>query len=201
MMMNNCFRIGLFSLSLAFPLGLTANLSQHANYYLSKSSTVLINTERYHLQQALHKLNQQEFEYAWSELAFVLHYFPNHPQALALLSDLSIQTGQTARAKRYFERALQLFPEDAATYNLYGQLLMRDEKYADAVNQFKRALLFDNRSPEYHYQLSLAYLALQNYAQANKEAQLAQFKGHDITPLKNKLLSLDAWKPTKKQGA
>lgn len=194
-------RMGLLSLSLTLPVGLMANLPQHANYYLSKSSTVLSNTEKYHLQQALHKIEQKEFEHAWSELAFVLHYFPNHPEALMLLSDLSVTMGQTERATRYFERALQLYPEDAPTYSLYGHLLMRNAKYNEAINQFKKATLLDSRSAEYHYQLSLAYLALQNYALANKEAQLAQFKGHNIAPIKNKLLSLDAWKSGKKQGA
>lgn len=200
-MMLNCFRVGLFSLTIAFQPVLMANLPQHSNYYLSQSTTMLENTEKYHLQQALHKLEQQELEHAWSELAFVLHYYPNHPRALTLLSELSVKMEQPARAARYFERALQLYPEDAPTYGLYGEFLMRNAKYNEAVAQFKKAILLDNRTANYHYQLSLAYLALQNYAQANKEAQLAQFKGHDIAPLKNKLLSVDAWKPAKKQGA
>jgi Tfp pilus assembly protein PilF len=200
-MMLKYFRVGLISLSISLHPVLMANLPQHSNYYQSQSSTLLENTEKFHLQQALHKLEQQDHEHAWSELAFVLHYFPNHPRALALLCELSLKMEQSSRATRYLERAIQLYPEEAATYGLFGQFLMQNAKYTDAVAQFKKAILLDNLNSNYHYQLSLAYLALQNYALANKEAQLAQFKGHDIAPLKEKLLSVDAWKPTKKQGA
>ena len=122
---------------------LMANISQPADYYLSIHSPLLVKTEQYHLQQAIDKLLQQDLEQAWNELAFVLHYFPNHPKALSLLSDLSFKMKQPARAKRYFERALSLYPDHASTYTLYGEFLMRDAKYTEAVSQFKKAAVLD----------------------------------------------------------
>lgn len=146
----------LLSLSLAFHPGSQASFSQTANYYLSLNTTLLTKTEQYHLEQALRKLNEQNFEQAWNELAFVLHYFPNHPKALALLSDLSFKLGQPIRAKRYFERALSLYPDHAPTYALYGEFLMRDSKFSLAITQFKKAIILDKYALEYQNQLSLA---------------------------------------------
>lgn len=148
--------VSLISLSLAFPTGLQANFSQTTNYYLSLKSPFLAKTEQYHLEQAQRKLNEQDFEQAWNELAFVLHYFPNHPKALSLLSDLSFKLQQPIRAKRYFERALSLYPDHAPTYSLYGEFLIRDAKYTLAITQFKKAIVLDKNSSEYQNQLSLA---------------------------------------------
>lgn len=148
--------ISLISLSLAFHSGLQASFSQTANYYLSLNTALLAKTEKYHLEQAQRKLNDQDFEQAWNELAFVLHYFPNHPKALSLLSDLSFQLQQPLRAKRYFERALSLYPDHAPTYALYGEFLRRDAKYSLAIVQFKKAVILDKNTPEYQNQLSLA---------------------------------------------
>lgn len=148
--------ICLISWGLAFHPGLQASFSQTTNYYLSLNTPLLTKTEQYHLAQAIRKLDEQDFEQAWNELAFVLHYFPNHPKALALLSDLSFTIGQPVRAKRYFERALSLYPDHASTYALYGEFLMRDSKYSLAITQFKKAVILDRTSVEYQNQLSLA---------------------------------------------
>lgn len=143
-------------LSLTFHPSSQASFPQAANYYLSLNTALLTKTEQHHLEQALHKLNEEDLEQAWSELAFVLHYFPNHPKALALLSDLSFKLGQPIRAKRYFERALSLYPAHAPTYALYGEFLMRDSKYSLAIAQFKKAIILDKNALEYQNQLSLA---------------------------------------------
>jgi Tfp pilus assembly protein PilF len=146
----------LFSLGLAFHSGLQAKFSQTTNYYLSINTPLLTKTEQHHLEQALRKLNEQDLEQAWNELAFVLHYFPNHPKALALLSDLSFKLAQPIRAKRYFERALSLYPDHAPTYALYGEFLMRDSKYSLAVAQFKKATILDKHTLVYQNQLNFA---------------------------------------------
>ena len=93
------------------------------NYYESLSNLTLKQMEKYHLAQGIEKTKEGHWEYAISEYAFILHYFPNHPQVLALLSDLSIKHHQTERAAKYFERAVILFPQDRKTEEMYKTFL------------------------------------------------------------------------------
>jgi predicted Zn-dependent protease len=95
------------------------------NYYQSTSTDWLNQTEHYHLEQGIEKAKLGQWEYAWSEYAFMLHYFPNHPRALELMADLSIQMKQTDRASKYFERAIDLYPNDATTQAMYHAFLQK----------------------------------------------------------------------------
>lgn len=138
--MNVNLRIGLLLLTLAAPLHSLAHLSHPTDYYNAQNTPLLTQAETTHLQQALNKLDLHENDAAWSELGFILHYFPNHPTALILIGELAQQMGHPERATRYYERAIALYPHHAATYNLYGKFLMQTAKYPQAAVQFKKAL-------------------------------------------------------------
>lgn len=160
-MIMTYFRVGLLSLSVLSSQGM-ANITRHYNYYHSGNSTFLESTEKFHLEQARHKQAQGETEQAWNELAFVLHYFPNHPQALEQIGELGLKTNQVPRAHRYFERAIQLYPLESKTRYLYGVSLMRNAKYNDAITQFKEAVRLDPPSLDAQNQLKVAQLKNKN---------------------------------------
>jgi tetratricopeptide (TPR) repeat protein len=170
------------------------------NYYQAPPSDLLQKVEKYHLQQGISQAKQGKFEYAWSEYAFMLHYFPNHPRALQLMGELSIQMEQTSRAMKYFERALSLYPDDAVTYGLYGKFLHKMGLYQDAVKQYQKAAALDNHHAEYHYDLGLAYFALKDFDKANRAAQIAYQQGISLITLKEQLIAANAWKPSKKNS-
>lgn len=170
------------------------------DYYVPAPDRLLENVEKYHLQQGIDKVKQGKFDYAWSEFAFMLHYFPNHPRALQLISDLSLQMEQTNRAIKYFDRALRLYPNNSATYALYGVFLHKLEKYELAIEQYTKALYLDNSSAEYYYNLGLAQFALQQYEQSNISAQKAYQKGYPLPALKEKLIAKGAWKTLLNHG-
>lgn len=171
-----------------------ANSGEPYNYYVPAPDKLLENVEKYHLQQGISKVKKGQFEYAWSEFAFMLHYFPNHPHALRLISDLAIQMEDTARPIKYFERAIKLYPNEAPTYALYGVFLHKNGKLEDAISYYKKAIQIDKKPAEFHYNLGLAYLEMNDLENAFLAAQTAYRLGYPLPALKEKLMAKGAWK-------
>ncbi|MCS5709116.1 tetratricopeptide repeat protein [Candidatus Berkiella cookevillensis] len=173
---------------------LSAGADEPHNYYFPAPDKLLENVEKYHLQPGIDKVKKGEFEYAWNEFAFILHYFPNHPQTLQLIGDLSLQMEDNARALKYFERALKLYPNEASTYALYGVFLHKAGQPEKAIEQYMHALKIDNQPAEYHYNLGLAYYAVHQFDKAYDAAQNAYRRGYPLPGLKDKLISKGVWK-------
>tara|TARA_R110002110_G_scaffold415858_2_gene658576 strand:+ start:10939 stop:11526 length:588 start_codon:yes stop_codon:yes gene_type:complete len=183
------FLFSLFCVTLAH-----ASAGEPYNYYVPAPDRLLENVEKYHLQQGIDKIKKGQFEYAWSEFAFMLHYFPNHPIALQHISSLAMQVEKNSRAQKYFDRAIKLYPQESATYALYGIFMHKIENYHEAVALYQQAISIDNSPAEYHYNLGLSYLALQQYDQAYQSAQKAYNLGYPLPGLKNQLVAEGAWK-------
>lgn len=174
-------------------LNVYANYGEPFNYYLPAPSNILENVEKYHLSQGIDKFKQGKYEYAWSEFAFMLHYFPNHPKALKLIGELSIQMENPSRAERYYETALRLFPDESETHAVYGIFLHRLEKYTQATEAYQRAIALNDKAVDYHYNLGLAYYALNDFEKAHAQATIAYNKGYPLPGLKDKLKQANAW--------
>lgn len=187
---------------------LMAQLNVHAsagepyNYYLPAPDRLLENVEKYHLQLGIDKFKKGQFEYAWSEFAFMLHYFPNHPQALQLVGDLAVQMEDENRAIQYFERAIKLYPQEAPTHALYGVFLHKIGQIESAIQRYQKAISIDAKPAEYHYNLGLAYFSQGAYEQSYTCAQNAYQRGYPLPALKDKLLAKGIWKTNteKQQG-
>lgn len=175
-------------------LNVFANTQGPFDYYKPAPDRLLENVEKYHLSLGHDKARKGQYEYAWSEFAFMLHYFPNHPKALQAIADLSVQLEQPQRANRYFERALRLYPDHSSTYKLYGIYLHKTQKYAHAISQYEKALALKPDAPEVHYNLGLSYLALKEYSKANEQAQIAYQNGYPLPALRHRLQAVKAWK-------
>ena len=169
---------------------LFANYGEPYNFYQPAPSNLLENVEKYHLNQGVEKVRQGKYEYAWSEFAFMLHYFPNHPKALQQAANLSIQMESPDRAERQFERAIRLYPNEAETHALYGIFLHNLKKYELAIEEYKKAIALNSHVIDYHYNLGLAYFALKDYQNARIEAEIAYNKGYPLPGLKDKLKSV-----------
>jgi len=193
--MNIVRKLTAIILSICFIAIAHASAGEPYNYYVPAPDRLLENVEKYHLQQGIDKIKKGQFEYAWSEFAFMLHYFPNHPLALQHISSLSRQIEKTSRAQKYFDRAIKLYPQESATYALYGIFMHKTENYEEAITQYKRAIQLDDTPAEYHYNLGLSYLALEQYDNANYSAQKAYALGYPLPGLKNQLIAAGAWKP------
>lgn len=171
-----------------------AEAGEPYNYYVPAPDRLLENVEKYHLQKGISLVKKGQFEYAWSEFAFMLHYFPNHPHALQLISDLALQMEDNTRALKYFERAMKLYPNEAPTYALYGIYLHKTGKIKQAIEYYQKAVKLDDKPAEYHYNLGLAYFALQEMEQSYMAAQKAYQRGYPLPGLKDKLIAKGIWK-------
>lgn len=173
--------------------------ASNLNYYAPTAEyTSLKGIEKFHLQQAVAKIKDHKFNFAWNELAYVLHYIPNHPLALQLLGTLSFEMKKDHQAKAYFERAIHLFPQVATTYVLYGKFLEQAGEPEKALLQFHQAIALNEKEAEYYYHLGLVYYRLKQYEQANEVAQTAYQQGFSDPYLKEQLISVQAWKEMNK---
>ena len=171
------------------------------DYYLARSdraaSNLLEQVEKYHLSPAVSNLRTGKYEYSYNEISFILGYFPNHPQALVLLSELCVKWKHPARcdADGRFQRALQVNPEVADTYTIQGMYLQNTGRTDQAIENYKKALERNPVSVNAHYNLGLAYVSKKDFVEANKHAQQAYSLGMTLPGLRNMLTKAGAWKP------
>jgi tetratricopeptide (TPR) repeat protein/SAM-dependent methyltransferase len=71
-----------------------------------------------------------------------------------------MQAGQLAEAERLCRAILSVEPNDAATINLLGFLAYKSGRPAVAIDLIGRALALDDKSPDCHFNMGLALLAV-----------------------------------------
>ena len=158
--------------------------------------------EDYHLRRAIElygsELRQGVFPYqgARADLAFILERAPNHPEALARLSDIAVKAKQPEWVMPYFERSFALFPPHPRTTLIYAVYLQKLGKTGDAIAQHRKALTLDPDLADAHYNLGLALFDQKKYTEANAHAQKAYAAGHPYPGLRNRLKQVGAWQET-----
>jgi tetratricopeptide (TPR) repeat protein len=87
--------------------------------------TASLNVKKYHLSDETFWRHYRagRKERAMSETIFVLRVFPNHPEALGLLSIICRELDEPETAIPFYERALRLYPNRAYTRAQYGAYL------------------------------------------------------------------------------
>ncbi len=119
-------------------------------------------------------------KWALADVEFVLAYFPNHPQALSLATEIARRMGSPKQADRYYEKAIQLYPGSAQTWMLYGIQLHRTGRLEDAIKKYRKALKLDNNLAEAHYNLGLALLKVGRVEEAQQHADKAYAMGYPL---------------------
>ncbi|WP_353779643.1 tetratricopeptide repeat protein [Winogradskyella sp. 3972H.M.0a.05] len=88
--------------------------------------------------------------------------------------------GSIKKAKLYYEKSYNAFPEDELiTYN-YAKILLVTKDYAKASNLFEKLIYKDYKNPNYHYQKGLALEKMKD----SMELALDKYKStlqHDAT--------------------
>lgn len=182
-------------------LALPVRAQSPTDYYITRSDkaagNLLEQVEKYHLSPAVSNLRAGKYEYSYNEVSFILKYFPNHPQALVVLTELCAKWKHPGRcdADARFARALQINPEAADTYTIQGMYLQNTGRVDQAIDSYKMALERNPSSMNAHYNLGLAYVNKKNYEEANKHAQEAYALGMTLPGLRNMLTKAGAWKP------
>ena len=170
------------------------------DYYAPRTTnadiTRLKNVEQYHIGPGQEKMAKRQWNYAQQDFEFILRYYPNHPQALSLMSALCQKWGdRRCNADDWFEKATKLNPNAAPTFLLHGMHLHRKQQLPDAVKAYQRAVELAPNSVDAHYNLGLALVELKQYDLANQHAQRSYQLGAYLPGLRNKLQQAGRWNP------
>ncbi len=98
----------------------------------------LLKMQEFHLQQAQIKLKKGQVEYAWGDFAYLLCYVPNHHEILQQMQHIAPQLNKTAEMIIFFEKAINIFPNDAIIHAIYSSFL---NKTGDTINANKHSAL------------------------------------------------------------
>lgn len=169
----------------------------YAPYVTPDDQQLLVNVEKYHLAPTQEKRGKKAFAGAKGDVEFILRYYPNHPVALDLMSQLctAYPVPPNCDADLWFQKAIAVNEQAAPTYVVYGIHLQRKGKTAEAVSQYRSALRLDPSSINAHYNIALALVDLKQFEEANAHAQLAYAAGVTYTGLRDKLTRTGHWKP------
>ena len=171
------------------------------DYYAGHADQALRNMNRYHYEPALKALQLRKYRGAQGELEFILRYFPNHPQALAKIGEVSIATQRPDLAERHFQTAIARYPQHDETHVIYGAFLHKLGRIDAAIAEYRRALEIDPDSAYAHYNLGLAYVDRKDYSQANIHAQKAYELRVTFPGLRKKLEDAGAWRPVERASS
>lgn len=170
------------------------------DYYTASATPdgarALANLEQHHIAPGLARLKGRNYQGAFDDFTFILSGFPNHPQALALVSDICDVQWKDPRcdSTTWFQRALEINPRIAQTHVLVGLHEQRRGRIDEAVQSYKRALELNPASSNAHYNLGLAYLDRKRFDLANQHAQASYALGFPLSGLKDKLNRAGQWK-------
>lgn len=150
-----------------------------------------------HVNKAKRRYQKKKYNWVKTDLSYTLYRVPNHPEALLMLSQLSLNSAQNLvtsdQAIKYFEKAIEYTPLQTTTYLLYGIHLHKIKEYSKAIEQYKIAIQLNPNNVEAHYNLGLSYIATKNYNKAKYHAQKAYENNFPLNGLKNKLVNLKHW--------
>lgn len=175
-------------------------VSTGQDYYAPRTDKALLealhNVELYHLGPGRTEVARKRYHAALAEFEFILRYFPNHPQALSLLSDICPKAQEYCKAAEdWLKKGIDRNPQIATTHLLYAIHLHRTKRPKEAVASYRRALELEPESVNVHYNLGLAYTELQQYDLANQHAQKSYQLGAFTPGLRNRLQKVGKWNP------
>jgi tetratricopeptide (TPR) repeat protein len=140
-----------------------------------------------------------------AEFNYVLHMYPNHPQALLLMANNQMKVGYSPIQSQlrkgrywpekecYFKIAVTSLPPDPAVFHVIAIFYHQQNKLDIAKRNYDKALALAEQNPEIHYNAGLLYLDLGNASEALKHAKKAYASGYPLQGLKNRLIAQKVW--------
>jgi tetratricopeptide (TPR) repeat protein len=153
------------------------------DYYIANDSTelegLLKSVDFNHTKKAYDWIGKGTgLHYAVSELRYTLDTFPNHPEALQLIGLVARLQKNPSLAVPYFEKALRLFPQYAATHLQFGIYLIALGNTDKGIHELKRTIEIDQQSAVAHAWLAKAYAKNGNLELARQAAKKARELGY-----------------------
>jgi tetratricopeptide (TPR) repeat protein len=116
----------------------------------------------------------QDYEKAKAEFRAELANDGDSAQAWAYLGDTEMKLGNREAAASDLNKAIQLRSDIRLAYIDRGIMLSEENKYKDAIADFRKAIELDPGQPDAHYRLARAYQALGESTEAEKEFKRVQ---------------------------
>ena len=155
---------------------------------------LLLAVEKYHEPVAIDRIHTKFYSAAWSEINFILNYFPNHPRALLLMGQVcELWRDPKCNMETYFRNAIQRTPMNERVHLTEGVYFQKKGRLNEAIESYKTSLRINPDSANAHYNLGLCYVAQKQFKLANEHAQKAYALGIDLPGLRNKLEAAGAW--------
>jgi tetratricopeptide (TPR) repeat protein len=133
------------------------------------------------------------------EIDYTLRAFPNHPRALMSI----VRLGQRDRTNKpkgahysvecYIERAVVFRPDDVAVLQIRGIYFAGQNRYAQALQDFKVVVEKQPNNANAHYNLGLAYFETKSYDLAREQGKIAKELGFPLDGLRKKLTVVGEW--------
>jgi len=136
-------------------------------------SPILAPNAEKELAKALEDLRADKTEDARKHLEKVSQAAPSHPDVSYLWGMYYVQVKDFARAKTYWEKAVQISPRHAFSLAALAQVALQNSDYRTAIDYLLRASDAAPSSWRYHERVAEAYLDQKQYAEAQKHAQRA----------------------------
>lgn len=123
--------------------------------------------------QALEDLRAHKPEGARKHVEKASHAAPSHPDVSYLWGLYYAQVKDFARAKLYWDKAVQIAPRHAFSLDALAQIALQNSDYQAATDYLLRASEAAPSSWRYHERLAETYFNQKQYEQAQKHAQHA----------------------------
>lgn len=156
--------------------------------------------ERFHFTQRVKTLSGGQTSSIGADIAYTLHAFPNHPEALDAMARLGRRERTThPRGARYtvecyFERAIRFAPDDPQVRILYAYFLVENKRKEEAQKQLAAAEQTQPSSPYLLYNLGLVYADVGDYEKSLSYAHKAYGSGMKLPGLRKRLQSAGKWR-------
>jgi len=141
-------------------------------------------------QHAVTARNQGNWDKVIQLLQPLVQAIPDHAKALHLMGLAKSVQKDHETAKRYVLKAIEL-SENQQFLNTLGLIYLRMDRISNAIEFFKKALIYDQKSPEIYNNLAQANLFIGNSHEAIKNFEIALSLRTDISLMSNYLLGLN----------
>lgn len=178
--------------------GPLANAYGPYDYWVHKAELPIV--EINHFTPEVETLQRGKSSSIGGDLDYTLRAFPNHARALVAMVNLGIKE-RTARpnGSRYtvecwLIRAVQFRPNDATARVIYASFLSKAGRRPQAVKELEAAEAAGASSPNFHYNLGLAYLDVGDFEKSLYNAHKAYLGGFNLPGLKSRLMKAGKWR-------
>lgn len=159
--------------------------------------------EDYHFTPGVANLSNAKTGYLGGDIDYTLRAFPNHPRALMAM----IQLGEREKTTKvphanysvecYLTRAIRFKNDDPTVKMIYANFLAKKGRGKEALKQLNDAVLLDEDSANFQYNVGLIYFELREYEKSLLYAQKAYLSGFPLPGLREKLKKVGKWREPK----